>query len=211
MARLLVGLTGGVGVGKSTAARVLAELGAQVVSGDELGRRVLEGSPELLADVRARFGDDVFEADGTLRRRALGERVFAGREHARWLTERTFAGIHRLWRETAARAEREVVVFDAALIFEWGIESEFDLLLSITASRDHIQRRLHREARLTPAEIESRLAAQIPPADKARQAHVEITNDGTIEELEDAIREIWRTRIVPELQKRRETGNDPFR
>ena len=211
MTRLLVGLTGGVGVGKSTAARVLAELGAQVVSGDELGRRVLEGSPEMLAEVRARFGDEVFEADGTLRRRALGERVFSGRENARWLTERTFAGIHRLWRATAARAEREVVVFDAALIFEWGIEREFDLILSITASRDHILRRLNREARLTPVEIESRLAAQIPPADKARLAHMHLTNDGTIEDLENAIRDIWCTRIAPELQKRRETRNDPFR
>jgi len=211
MVRLLIGLTGGVGVGKSTAARVLAELGAEVVSGDELGRRVLEGSPEMLAEVRARFGDDVFEPDGTLRRRALGERVFAGREHAHWLTERTFAGIHRLWREAVARSLREVVVFDAALIFEWRIEREFDLLLTVTALREHVRLRLSREGRLTLGEIESRLAAQTSPSDKARQSHIQITNDGTIEELESAIRTVWHARVAPELQKRRETGNDPLR
>jgi dephospho-CoA kinase len=211
MVPVLIGLTGGVGVGKSTAARVLAELGAEVVSGDELGRRVLENSPEMLAEVRARFGGEVFEADGTLLRRVLGELVFANREHARWLTELTFAGIHRWWREAVARSTREVVVFDAALIFEWGIEREFDLLLSITASPDHVLRRQSRAGRLTMEEIESRLAAQLPPANKARQSHVDITNDGTIEELEDAVRDVWHTRIAPELQKRRKTGNDPLR
>jgi dephospho-CoA kinase len=205
MARLLIGLTGGVGAGKSTAARVLAEMGADVVSGDELGRRVLEGSPALLAEVRGRFGESVFESDGTLRRRTLGERVFADPANARWLTERTFEGIHRLWREEVACSTRQVVVFDAALIFEWRIEGEFDLLLVVTASRDQVRRRLARVGRLTPAEIELRLAAQLPPSDKARKAHIQIANDGTIEDLELAVRNVWRDRIEPELQKKERT------
>jgi dephospho-CoA kinase len=202
MTPFLIGLTGGMGVGKSTAGHLLADWGAEVVSGDELGHQALEGSSKLLAEVKARFGDDVFEPDGALRRRELGERVFASRDHARWLTERTFEEIHRLWREAVARSTREVVVFDAALIFEWGIEHEFDLLLIIAASRDEVVRRLGREGRLTPAEIESRLAAQIAPAEKMRQAHAVVTNDGTIEELKDAIHKVWESRVAPALHKK---------
>jgi dephospho-CoA kinase len=202
MRRLLIGLTGGIGAGKSTVACVLHELGAEIVSGDELGRKALDESVELRAQVQEKFGDGVFSSDGTLNRRALGKQVFTDREHARWLTDRTFPEIHRRWIQTAAASAREVVVFDAALILEWGIEREFDFVVVVTAPRDAIIRRLNQEGRLTAQEIESRLAVQISPDAKAACANIHLINDDTVETLERKVRELWQTRILPELNNK---------
>jgi len=178
-----------------------------VISGDELGKQVLENSPELLAQIRARFGDDVFDKNGTLRRRALGEKVFADSETVRWLTRLTFPLIYKLWRDAVAHASYEVIVFDAALLFEWGIEREFDLLLIVQADREHVLSRMQVSGRLSLEEIEARLAAQIAPDIKARKADVLLENNDSRDEFRDKIREFWTARVVPELQHRREQVN----
>ncbi|HEY3294567.1 MAG TPA: dephospho-CoA kinase [bacterium] len=206
-APFLIGLTGGIGSGKSTVASQLQSLGAEVVSGDELGRQALETTPALLAEIRVRFGDDVFDQDGTLRRRMLGDKVFANPEHAHWLTHRTFPIIHRLWREAVARSAADVVVLDAALIFEWDIAEEFDLLLIVLADRNLVAHRMQAGGRLSAPEIEARLALQIPPQDKARRADVVLVNDGSLDEFLEKVREFWTKRVLPELEQRRERVN----
>jgi len=210
MASLLVGLTGGIGTGKSVVADVFREFGAVMVSGDELGREVLESSPELLDAVRAQFGDDVFESDGTLDRRALGERAFASAESASWLTRLTFPGIYARWRKAAAQADG-VAVFDAALVFEWRIEPEFDLVIVVSASREVVRERLVRANRLSPSEFEARFSSQTLPEEKARRAHVVIENNGSLERLRAEARRVWIERIEPELTRRRLKPDDSER
>jgi dephospho-CoA kinase len=199
----LIGLTGGIGSGKSTAAAELAALGAEVISGDELGRQVLESSRPLLAEIRFRFGADVFNANGTLNRRILGDRVFGGTDDTRWLTQKTFPGIHQIWTQAVARSARAVIVLDAALIFEWGIESEFNVVVIVEASRQNILQRMTSSGRLTAAEIEARLSAQIPPEVKAQKADVVLANDGSPEEFREKVHEFWKAHVEPELQQRR--------
>ena len=206
-----IGLTGGIGSGKTTAAQELARLDAQVVSGDELGRIALESSPQLLSQIKARFGKDVFEPNGTLLRRALGQRVFADPRDADWLTRLTFPSIYRLWREAASSSRNDVVVFDAALIFEWGIEDEFDLMLSITASPQEVRDRTISGGRFSLEEVEARIASQIPIQTKIARADVALSNDGTPEELRQKIREFWAERVQPELQHRRAGIDDSSR
>jgi dephospho-CoA kinase len=206
----LIGLTGGIGSGKSTVASYLEALGAEIISGDDLGKIVLEGSPELLAKIRERFGDDVFDDDGQLLRRALGERVFANSDNALWLTHLTFPGIHRLLRERTLKSVKDVVVFDAALIFEWGIQQEFDLLLIVQAARDRVVQRLAAGGRLSAGDIEARLASQISPDVKAQSADAVLTNDGSLKEIQRKVDEIWTTRVLPELQRRRMRENGSF-
>lgn len=202
MRRLLVGLTGGIGAGKSTVARELSRLGAEIVSGDELGRRALDETPGLIAKIRERFGAGIFSSEGTLNRRVLGERVFSDLAHVRWLTDRTFPEIHRRWIQAASESSRSVIVFDAALIFEWGIQNEFDLMIVVTAPSERIRVRLQKEERLLPPEIESRSAAQIAPEVKAAHAHIHLKNEHSIETLTESVREIWRTRILPALENK---------
>jgi dephospho-CoA kinase len=206
-APFLIGLTGGIGSGKSTVAAELAELGAEIVSGDELGRRALEGSPDFLAQIRSRFGNDVFDSDGKLVRRKLGDKVFGDAEKVLWLTRASFPGIHAFWLEAVERSQREVVVFDAALIFEWGIEKEFDLLVVVQSALEDVVSRSLEAARLSRREVEARLTSQIPPATKAERADVVLVNDGSLDEFRQKIREFWATRVVPELNNRREKAH----
>lgn len=198
----LIGLTGTIGSGKSTVAAELRTLGARVVIGDELGRRALEESPELIGQIRERFGVAVFGEDGMLNRAALGRLVFAEPEHSRWLTDLTFPRIYDFWRQEVAECTTDVLVFDAALIFEWGIESEFDLIVLVTASPDRILERLESGSRFSREEAAARMAAQIPMNDKEPKAHTVIRNDGTREQLRRSVQDLWHNRIQSELQDR---------
>jgi dephospho-CoA kinase len=202
MKPLLIGLTGGPGTGKSTVASMLAELGAEIISGDELGRHALEESPELLARVRVRFGSSVFHEDDTLDRRALGIRVFADPVHARWLTGLTFPSIYAAWLDAVSHCTKPVIVLDAALIFEWGISSDFDLLVVVTSDRSLVSGRLSAGNRLTPSEAEARLASQMPPEIKASRSHVTLDNSGPVSDLQESVRNFWNRYVQPELRKR---------
>ena len=202
MKPILIGLTGGVGVGKSSVAAILRELGAEIIVGDELGRIALEESPELLAAVRDRFGDSVF-AEGKLLRRELGRRVFTAPDETRWLTELTFPRIHELWRDAVRHSQREVIVFDAALIPEWGIENEFDFLIVVTASPESVSQRLVSSGRLTSDEINARQAIQALSAKTGTLQATRIVNDGSQDDLRRQIEEFWKSKIEPELKRRR--------
>jgi dephospho-CoA kinase len=198
---LTIGLTGGIGAGKSTAARLLTEFGAEVVSGDELGRVVVDSSPRILAAIRQRFGDEVFDQDGRLVRRDLGRRAFADRRHAHWLTEITRDPILELWRERVRFSRAAVIVFDAALIFEWGVEGEFDLLVVVFAPAHDVAVRMAENGRFTPEEAAHRLTAQLDPGHKARVANVTIRNDDSLEALNSRVADFWSNVVVPELNR----------
>jgi dephospho-CoA kinase len=208
MKPLLIGLTGGIATGKSTIAAELERLGAEVISGDALGKDVVENSKELLAGIRARFGADVFDPGGALQRRVLGAKVFASPAHVKWLVDATFPEIHRLWNMAVEGTNKDVLVFDAALILEWGIEKEFDLLVVASAPRDAVIRRMISSGRLTESEVEARLASQISPEQKAQRADVVLVNDGTTEQLVKKTREFWMSRVKPELDRRRDLRHD---
>jgi dephospho-CoA kinase len=201
MKPLLVALTGNIGVGKSTVAKFLTEHGADVVSGDELGRLALEKSPENLAAVRWRFGPEIFNPDGILNRRVLGQRVFASRDDAAWLTHLTFPAIYEGWRKAVKQSPAKVIVFDAALIFEWGIERDFDVVILVAAAQSAVLNRLTGERHLSPAEGDARRSAQLDEAAKIEKADVVVQNDGTIPDLCARVDQIWQTLIEPRFQK----------
>lgn len=194
-----IGLTGGIGSGKSTAAAEFARLGAEIVSGDELGKLSLEGSADLLRQVIARFGEDIVDDAGRLRRRTLGERAFATAEHARWLTEITFPEIFRLWTQRLHETRAAVIVFDAALIFEWGIHDQFDYLILVHASAAAVAQRVAAAGRFTPAEAAARLAVQISVAEKMSIADIVLLNEGTRDELAADVQRIWSRVVVPKI------------
>jgi dephospho-CoA kinase len=202
-----IGLTGAIGAGKSSVAMFLGELGAEVVSGDQLGKLALEGSAELLSAIRKRFGDRVFSDDGALQRRELGRIVFSSHEDARWLTSITFPVIYRMWKEAVAETTRPVIVFDAALIVEWGIAGEFDHMLVVTAPDELSTKRMSESGRLTQEEIAERRARQTDSSAKVSAADRVISNEGSLQELRQKVRLYWKDVIDTELKARGDMRN----
>jgi dephospho-CoA kinase len=189
---LLVGLTGGIGSGKSTVARMLGSRGAIVLDADRLAREaVAPGTPGHEA-VTARFGDAVLAPDGTIDRPALAALVFAD-DAARADLE---AIVHprvreRIAAEVAARADSDdVVVVDSPLLIETGAHEGFPVVVVVTASVDaRIERSTARG--MSEGDVRARMAAQMPLEEKARLADVLLDNDGDEAALERQVDRLW--------------------
>jgi dephospho-CoA kinase len=197
---LQIGLTGGIGAGKSSVAQRLAELGALVVDSDELAREVVDvGTPGFEAVV-AEFGRGVVAPDGGLDRPALARLVFAD-EAAR---DRLNAIVHPLVRRRAAEilaAEPAdaVVVHDVPLLVETGQADRFDLVLVVEAPAEVRTERLARDRGMSADEARSRMAAQASDAERRAVADVVLVNDGSPDELRARVDQIWRERVEPRL------------
>jgi dephospho-CoA kinase len=190
MAVPLVGLTGGLGAGKSTALAQLAELGAAVLSADEVVHE-LYGTERVADAVRERFGADVFNG-GAVDRRALAARAFATEEDRDWLEQLLWPLVadwtRRFYEQVASDEPPPVAaVVEAPLLFEAGVEARFDATIAIVAD-DEL--RAARIARRDHAELERRQARQLPQDEKARRATYVVINDGTVEELRERLAEV---------------------
>jgi dephospho-CoA kinase len=197
----MVGLTGGIGAGKSEVARRLAELGALVIDSDRLAREVVEPGTGGLAEVVAAFGTGVLGPDGALDRPALGRRVF-GDEAARHRLE---AIIHprvraRSGELVAAAAPDAVVVNDIPLLVESGLGNGFDLVVVVAASEQTRLRRLAQARGMTAEEARSRMAAQASDEQRRAAADVVLDNDGSLDDLRAAVDRLWHDRIEPARQ-----------
>ncbi len=193
-----IGLTGGIGSGKSEAAHALARLGAHVVIADDLAvDLVAPGSPVLDALVEE-FGDGVLLPDGRLNRAGLAEVAFASGEAIKRLNSATHPPLVNAIRKTIERVERagdvDVIVVDAALLAEWGILDLFDIVLVIDASLETRFNRLAGVGLSRDAAL-ARMRAQLPRDRLLDAADVVIENDGTIEELGERIRTFWTERV----------------
>ena len=199
---LLVGLTGGIGSGKSTVSRMLAARGAVVIDADDLARRAVEpGSPGLEKVVEA-FGPEVRAADGSLDRDAVAAKVFVDPEKRELLESITHPEVFRLYRDEIERYRDTdaVVVFDAPLIVETGAQDGFELLIVVSASEDEQVRRLMAGRGMSERAVRDRIASQLPLDRKTEVADVVIHNDGAVEDLEPQVDALWaelRRRVAP--------------
>jgi dephospho-CoA kinase len=195
----LVGLTGGVGSGKTTVAEMLRELGAQVVDADEAAHAVYEpGSPGFDAVVRE-FGAEFVEG-GRIDRSRLGELVFRDDDARRRLN----SIVHPLVRDwmalrTAEAAERgaEVVVQDVPLLFENGLERLFSTVVLVYVPEEVQVERLVSGRGFTPERARAMIAAQMPIENKRGLAHHVINNSATREETLAQVRAIWKQLTSP--------------
>jgi dephospho-CoA kinase len=190
---LLVGLTGGIGSGKSTVARLLEERGAVVFDADVLARRAVEpGAPGHDAVVE-RFGSNVLLPGGALDREALASIVFADPAARRDLEAIVHPEVRRLFAEGCERYDGTdaVVVFGAPLLVETGMHTAFDLLIVVSSPVERQIERLMRDRGMSEAAIRARIAAQLPLEEKAAVADVLIENDGSLEDLERQVDRVW--------------------
>ncbi len=187
----MIGLTGGIASGKSTVGRMLEELGAEVVDADQLAREVVApGTPGLL-EVVATFGEEVLDAEGRLDRGRLASRVFADPGERSRLEQILHPRIAELARERLAAVRGRLAVYQAPLIFETGREGEFQGVLLVDCDPELQMARLRVRDRLGEAEARSRLAAQLPAAERRRRATWIVDNSGSLEDTRAQLLRLW--------------------
>jgi dephospho-CoA kinase len=195
---LRVGLTGGIGSGKSTVAAQLGALGAVLVDADAVARDVVEPGTPALEAIRQRFGSDVLDADGRLDRPALGRLVFGDPASLRDLEAITHPAI---WARTAARVAQApddgVVVHDMPLIVEKGMAAEYHLVIVVGASADIRLQRLIDQRGMPADDARARIAAQADDEARRAAADVWLDNEGTTEALRASVLRLWHERIEP--------------
>jgi dephospho-CoA kinase len=194
---LRIGLTGGIGSGKSTVSALLAARGAVIVDADRIAREVVEpGTPGLARIVEA-FGEPVLAADGSLDRAALAAVVFADPEARRQLDGIVHPLVRARAAELAAAAPPgAVVVNDVPLLVETGQASSYDLVLVVEADPATRVSRLVQRG-LTAADARSRMAVQASDEQRRAVADVVLDNSGTAEQLAEQVDRFWAERVAP--------------
>jgi dephospho-CoA kinase len=193
---LRVGLTGGIGSGKSTVSARLAELGAVVLDADKAARAVVEPGTPGLAAITAAFGAGVLGADGSLDRARLAGIVFNDEAALGRLNAITHPLI-REWiaaaEEAAIRAEGDdvVLVHDVALLAEWGRAKEFDLVIVVDVPAETQLERLTGPRGMAPDQARARIAAQATREQRLAVADIVIDNSGSREDLDRRVDEVW--------------------
>jgi dephospho-CoA kinase len=188
------GLTGGVATGKSTAARVFHELGAEIIDADRIGHDQLSKSSPAFLEIVKRFGTAILDGAGEISRNALGSLVFADPERLKLLNSivhpRIIAEVEKRAAEIAAADSHKVILVDAALIFEAGIGGRFEKVI-VTSCRpeQQIERLMHKG--LSREEAERRIATQIPAEEKKRRADFVIDSSGPLENTRAQVERIY--------------------
>jgi dephospho-CoA kinase len=195
---LMVGLTGGIGSGKSAVAARLAALGAVVIDADQVAREVVAPGSAGLAEIVATFSDRVLDAHGALDRAALGAIVFADEAARRRLEGITHPRVRARTAELVAAAPAHaVVVNDVPLLVEVGLAPTYHLVVVVQTAVATRLERLTRDRGMDRAEAERRIAAQADDARRRAAADVVLSNDGDLAELHAAVDGLWRDRLVP--------------
>ncbi len=190
----LIGLTGGIACGKSTAAKYFEKRGIPVIYADQLAHRVIEPGRRAYKKIVEEFGSSVLDSSGKIDRKKLGEIVFNNPEKLERLNQITHP-------EVALEAAREiaryrgqgvsVLIYEVPLLFEAGLESLFDVIITVYVPREvQRERLLRRHPELSPEEAEKRIDSQMPVDEKARRSDYILDNTGTTEELFKQIDEL---------------------
>ncbi|MEV8388371.1 MULTISPECIES: dephospho-CoA kinase [unclassified Streptomyces] len=200
---LRLGLTGGIGAGKSEVSRLLTSYGAVLIDSDRIAREVVEPGTPGLAAVVAEFGPGVLTPDGALDRPKLGGIVFGDPDRLRALN----GIVHPLVRARSAELEKaagpdSIVVHDVPLLVENGMAALYDVVVVVDASPETQLDRLVRLRGMAETEARKRMAAQATRERRRAAADVVIDNDGPLERLEPQVRRVWQT-----LRDRAATGS----
>jgi dephospho-CoA kinase len=198
MGFVTVGLTGGIASGKSTVARFFAELGVPIVDADQVAREVVKKGTEGLAEVVAEFGEGILDEDGSLDRKALGDRVFAD-QTAR---KRLEAILHPRIAARSAEKMAELgdgasyVVYEAPLIVENGLHRAMAALVVVSLDEEIQLARLMARDGIDEEAARARVAAQLPLRDKVAVADYVIDNGGDVEATRARVREVHEALIA---------------
>lgn len=197
---LSIALTGGIGSGKSLAGEFFQELGAVVIDSDQLAREVIERGTEGFDEVLSRFGDEILNG-GEIDRSKLAEIVFKDESARRDLEEIIHPKVREAALKIVARVPSDgVVINQIPLLFETKGAGRFDFVITVSADLEVRKARLN-ERGLKSYEIERRISAQATDSQRESIANFIIRNNGSVEELERAVAELWEREILPRVKK----------
>jgi dephospho-CoA kinase len=191
----LIGLTGGIASGKSTVGRLLQRAGVDVIDADVLAREAVAVGSVGLDAIRARFGDVVIAADGSLDRQALGAIVFADESARRDLNAIVHPEVARRAADRLASLRDrgvDVAVYEVPLLFENGLDAMMDATILVACPEDVQLQRLMARDGLSNDAAHARIASQMPLEEKRRRAGFVIENDGSLDALAAQTARVWR-------------------
>ena len=192
---LTIGLTGGIGSGKSTVAQILGEFGAPILDADKVAHTTYAPGGPAYDAVIAAFGAQVLAPDRTIDRKKLGAVVFGNPEQLNKLTSivwpATFESIRRNVAELRASGAKLPIIVEAAILIEANWQPLFDEIWLVRAPREQVVTRIEIQRGLKPAETETRIRAQLSDEERAKHATLVIENNGSIEELRDLLKTVW--------------------
>ncbi|HUF49808.1 MAG TPA: dephospho-CoA kinase [Longimicrobiales bacterium] len=189
-----IALTGNIASGKSEVAAVWQQAGATVIDADELARRAVEPGSDALERLVAAFGPGIMASDGTLDRAAMRRIAFEDDTARHMLEAIVHPEVERLRLETEQQARQRgvrTIVHAIPLLFETGMDDEFDVIVLVDAPEHSRRERLARSRGLTDAEAAAMIGAQLPAAEKRARAHHVIDNDGTLAQLRTRALQVW--------------------
>ena len=196
----VVGLTGGIGSGKSLAAQFFSQLGAIVIDADQLARSAIERGSEGFDEVLLRFGDTVLK-NGDIDRVALGQIVFENPEAKRDLEEIIHPRIRTEFEEAVASLNPgQIMVYEIPLLVETNAADRFDFVITVESDPELRKERL-RARGMFHSDIEKRMASQATEEQRRAVADCVLTNDGSEDDLLRQVENVWESTILPRAQK----------
>lgn len=195
----VIGLTGGIGTGKSHVSRILEELGAAVVDADSLGHLIYRPQTEGWRAVVEHFGEGILAPDGEVDRKKLGPIVFGDPKQLEKLNAITHPLIYKLAeeriRELGSQAQK-IVVLEAALLIEARWTSLVDEIWVTTSPEEHVVERLQNRNGMSVEAASARIRSQMPQSERVEYADVVIDNAGDLEKLGKQVENLWYSRVL---------------
>lgn len=192
---LMIGLTGGIGSGKSTVSKMLAELGAPILDADKIAHTTYAAGGSAYNEVVAAFGDKILAPDGSVDRTKLGPIVFADPAQLQRLTSivwpRTFDRIRELVAELRQKGETHPIVIEAAILIEANWQSMCDEIWLVRASKERVIERIERDRGMKPEQTEARIRAQLSDDERVKHANLVIENEDSLNELREVVTRVW--------------------
>ena len=200
---IVIGLTGGIGSGKSEVSRLLRERGAAVINADQVGHQAYAPHSETWREIVRAFGAQVLQEDGEIDRRRLGGIVFADPAQRARLNAIMHPRMARMVSDQLDELRAKgcpAAVVEAAVLFEAGWDALVDEVWTVDAPEEEVVARLQARNGLEPAEIRQRIAAQMPAAERAARAAAVIRNAGSRETLAATVKELWARRVKGRIE-----------
>jgi dephospho-CoA kinase len=189
-----LGITGGIGCGKSEVCRLLEQNGIPIIHADLIAREMMETHAEIKSQIKQAFGDNVYLPDGKLDRKRLAEILFTDEQARLRINQIVHPHVIEYQKKELEKLERsgkyQFTGVEAALIFEAGTENQFDVIVVVAASEKTVIQRLMKRDGLSREEIMKRIASQMPLSEKIKRADIVVHNDGSLDELNHKVKRL---------------------
>jgi len=192
---LKVGITGGIGCGKSEVCRMLEKLGIPIIHADAVAKMLADENELIRRELKQAFGDDIYLIDGGLDRKKVASIIFSDEAAKQRINRIIHPHVLEYQKNALLKLEQSgkvnIAGVEAALIFEAGSEHQFDVIVTVAATRETVMSRLRNRDGLSEHEIQQRMDSQMPIEEKIKRADFVIHNDGPLDELNQKVKRLF--------------------